>query len=79
MTTETPTKLRVKCYDQPTRIPVNGEIYYKCLECLDTGMITVDAGYCGGCEVCGSREQHEERCPHCNAPDEETERDDLPF
>jgi len=67
-------QIKVRSLSVATRIPINGEIYYKCYECLDTGMITVDAGYCGGCEVCGNREEHEERCPHCNLPDED-ERD----
>lgn len=61
------TKLKVWNQSRETRIPVNGEIYYKCLECFDTGLIIVDKGYCGACEVCGSREEHEVPCPYCNS------------
>lgn len=68
---EPPITLRVKHQGKEIRIPINGEIHYNCYECLDTGMVTVDAGYCGGCEICGSREEHETRCPFCNAPSED--------
>ena len=33
-----------------------------CDECSGTGEVLVNAGYCGGCEVCGSREEHMEKC-----------------
>ena len=64
-------QLQVRSDRTEYKVPINGEIRYRCFECLDTGFVTVDQGYCGGCEVCGSREEHEVRCPYCNAPDEE--------
>lgn len=40
-----------------------------CATCEGRGTIVVDAGYCGGCETCGSREEHEEPCPSCSKDD----------
>lgn len=37
-----------------------------CEYCEGTGQILENAGMCGSCDVCGSNEEHEEQCPHCD-------------
>ncbi len=34
--------------------------------CDGSGVITKNAGMCGGCETCGSTEETQEPCPHLN-------------
>jgi hypothetical protein len=50
-----------------------------CDECNGSGIVTENAGYCGGCEVCGSTEARDVPCPKCRAGEYEgndDERDD---
>lgn len=37
----------------------------KCFTCDGEGIVTQNAGYCGGCERCGSTEEKEVECPDC--------------
>ncbi len=70
-TLQKPFKLKVISDKTEYKVAINGEIRYNCHECYDTGLVTVNAGMCGGCEVCGSAEEHEVRCPNCNSDDGE--------
>lgn len=36
-----------------------------CPTCGGTGEVWENIGMCGGCEICGSREEHAVPCPDC--------------
>lgn len=38
-----------------------------CSTCDGSGVVVENAGMCGGCEICGSREEREVPCPDCSA------------
>lgn len=38
---------------------------FNCYTCEDTGVVTINPGYCGGCEYCGSLEEKEVPCLDC--------------
>ena len=41
-----------------------------CSTCNGSGIMVENAGMCGGCEVCGNREEQEVPCPDCIGDDE---------
>lgn len=51
----------------------NSEKEIKCTTCEDTGLVVENAGCCGGCDQCGSREEKEVPCPDCSLPEEDSE------
>lgn len=51
-----PQNIEVRSQSVQTRIPINGEINYKCEECFDTGFVDV-----GEYDVIKTV-----NCPHCN-------------
>lgn len=38
----------------------------KCPTCEGNGVVIINAGCCGGCDICGSAEEKEVSCPDCS-------------
>lgn len=41
-----------------------------CPLCAGTGEVIINPGMCGGCEVCGDKEERIEPCPECFPKDD---------
>lgn len=55
---------------------MNGADLEKCSTCNNEGKVVENAGYCGGCEICGSIEERLVDCPDCIEKEDEEEQQD---